>query len=135
MTLKVATQDASGNAGTARDQDYFFQGSGIYKDAEFAKRTGITHITADQWEGNEPLIPVSQLIQSGKAERVYITYKSGTGSKRASLLVAASKRADIYSGDNAKQLQDLTWKILKAGNFSDKGKILQVGGKTTANFT
>lgn len=97
--------DASGNVTAGAAKDYYFQSSRIYENKTVSDRTGIKLVPADNWEGEEPLIKVEQMVLSRKLVRLVGEYTtSNSGNKTMSILVARSKVGDILSDDKAKNL-------------------------------
>jgi hypothetical protein len=125
--------DAAGTVTAGAAKDYYFQSSRIYEDATVAARTGIKLVPADNWEGEEPLIKVEQMVLSRKLVRLVAEYTvTDKGNKTMSILVARSKVGDILSDDKTKNLDGLNV-IDKAG--TTVGKFYNVRTATRNSFS
>ena len=81
-------------------------------------------------EGDEEVMPVKELLRTGRLIRVQIQYESGGKKKTGSLLVARNKMGDVLSDDDAKQLKKETFKI----GTVVKGEIKRTYLKRDASF-
>jgi hypothetical protein len=125
--------DAAGVVTPTAPIDYYFQSSIIYKDAEVAKRTGVTFVDPDKWEGQEPLIKVEQMVLSRKLVRLVGEYSTTAGgNKTISFLAARSKVGDLLGDDKAKNLDDLNVLNSKGDKI---GKFFAVRTATRNSFS
>jgi hypothetical protein len=101
---------ADGTVTAGAKVKYYFQSSRMYGQTEVAKRTGITLVDADKWEGQEPLCKIEQLILSRKLVALTGEIDRGTaGIANARVLCARDKAADILSDDKARNLDGLQY--------------------------
>jgi hypothetical protein len=125
--------DAAGTVTAGPAKDYYFQSSRVYEDPTVAARTGIKLVPADNWEGEEPLIKVEQMVLSRKLVRLVAEYSTTTGAnKTMSILVARSKVGDILSDDKTKNLDGLNVLNNKGTNI---GKFFNVRTSTRNSFS
>jgi hypothetical protein len=101
--------DANGAVSAGPDHTLYFRSSRIYAEPEVAKRTGVTYIDADKWEGQEPLITVEQMILSKKLIRLIgeVDLGASKGFKQVSLLAIPSKASLLLGDVKASNLDDL----------------------------
>jgi hypothetical protein len=124
---------ADGTVTAGPNIKYYFQSSRMYGQTEVAKRTGITLIDADKWEGQEPLVKIEQLILSRKLVALIGEIDRGTnGIANARVLCARSKAADILSDDKTKNLDTLDYLNNKG---VANGKFFNVRSGTRNRFT
>jgi hypothetical protein len=113
-------------------QDYYFQSSPIYANSDVATRTGIKLISADNWQGEEPLIKVDQMILSNKLVRLVGEYTATTGGiKTVALLCVREKVGDLLSNDPAK---NLTGKPVLNRAGTSRGVFFNVRTATRSTF-
>jgi hypothetical protein len=125
--------DANGTVTAGPAKDYYFQSSRIYEDATVSTRTGIKLVSADNWEGEEPLIKVEQMVLSRKLVRLVAEYTLTGGANRTmSILVARGKVGDILGDDATKNLDGLNV-IDKKGTVV--GKFFNVRTSTRNSFS
>lgn len=135
FTIKIKS---TSEGGADRDQDYYFLGSSIYKQAAMATRTGITLIDRSDWDKSNVLTPVANIVRAGLLERMVATVESTTaGGKKVrkayEIVVDAEKALDVKKGGDGKELAGLNYTIVdKTGNNKDLGKIITVGKRTNA---
>jgi hypothetical protein len=133
VTAPGSKLDASGNVTASANQDYYFQSSAVYAEPTVAQRTGVQLVNPDNWEGEEPLVKVEQMILSRKLVRLKGEYLHTTkGLKTVDLLCVRTKVGDILGDDKAKNLDNL--------NVLDKtgksvGKFFAVRTATRATFS
>jgi hypothetical protein len=105
-------------------KEYYFQGSTSYAGLE--AETGVSVVAAADWKNQEPLIPVGNLIRSGKVDRKVVAYKTSAGVKKSTtLLFEKGKVAAAESPASA-----IVGKDYKVSNVV-KGKITEVRNKRT----
>jgi hypothetical protein len=110
VTSPSSTTAADGTVTAGSDVKYYFQSSRMYGQTEVAKRTGITLVDADKWEGQEPLVKIEQLILSRKLVALIGEIDRGTaGIANVRVLCARSKASDILSDVKAKNLDGLSY--------------------------
>jgi hypothetical protein len=114
-------------------KDYYFQSSPVYANSDVATRTGIKLVSADNWQGEEPLIKIDQMIISNKLIRLVGEYTATNGGiKSVALLCVREKVGDLLSSDPAK---NLTGKpvLNKAG--TSRGTFFNVRTATRSTFS
>jgi hypothetical protein len=125
--------DANGGVTAGPNQDYYFQSSAVYADATVAARTGVTLVNADNWEGEEPLVKVDQMILSRKLVRLKGEYLATNGGiKTVDILCTRAKVGDLLGDDKTKNLDGLDV-LDKAGK--SKGKFFAVRTATRSTFS
>ncbi|MFN5595206.1 MAG: hypothetical protein ACK4WN_04405 [Aphanizomenon sp.] len=82
-------------------------------------------------EGDEEVMPVKELLRTGRLIRINIIYENAGKKKTGSLLVARTKIGDVLSDTDGKQLVKDTYKI---GTVT-KGTIKRVYIKRDATFS
>jgi hypothetical protein len=107
-------------------QSLYFKTTDCYE--SIGAKCGITKVTAVS--GDEEVIPVKELLRTGRLMRAQIQYLGGGKKKTSSVLVARSKVADILGDDATKHLKGSEYKI---GN-SVKGTIQRTYFKRDASF-
>jgi hypothetical protein len=132
-SVPSTTIGAGGVVTAGPAKDYYFQSSRIYEDATVSTRTGIKLVSADNWEGEEPLIKVEQMVLSRKLVRLVGEYTlTGGANKTMSILVARSKVGDILSDDAAKNLDGLN---VTSNKGTVIGKFFNVRTATRNSFS
>jgi len=103
--VKTAVHSISVGTG---GQLLYFKTTDCY-DAGVGTKTGIAKLANP--EGDEELIPVKELLRTGRLIRAQIQYESNGKKKTGSVLVARNKMGDVLSDEDAKQLKGETFKI------------------------
>jgi hypothetical protein len=133
VTTPSSNTAADGTVTAGPDVKYYFQSSRMYEQKEVAKRTGITLVDADKWEGQEPLVKIEQLILSRKLVALIGEVDRGTkGIGNVRVLCARNKAADILGDDKAKNLDTLAY-LDKKGNAN--GQFFSVRSGTRNRFS
>jgi hypothetical protein len=107
-------------------QPIYFRTTDCY--ASIGAKCGITKVTTVS--GDEELVPVKELLRTGRLIRVNIQYLGGGKKKVASVLAARTKIGDILGTEAAGQLKGSEYKI---GNVV-KGTIQRTYLKRDASF-
>jgi hypothetical protein len=133
VKTKSSVTAADGTVTVGADINYYFQSSRMYAEPEVAKRTGITLVDADKWEGQEPLVKIEQLILSRKLVALTGEIDRGTeGIANVRVLCARDKASDILGDAAAKNLDGLSYLNNKG---VAKGKFFSVRSSTRNRFT
>lgn len=113
---------------TEGGKEYYFQTSSIYKLAAISTAVGITYISPEAFNGDEPFIQIEQMIRSGKLVRLTALVANpveGKKNKTAQILATSAL------ADSARlTLVGKTLQTVKKGNTTVIGKILKIRGKT-----
>jgi len=120
-TTKTSKIDDKGNVTPGPDIQYYFQSSHIYSDAEVSKRTGVTYVDPDKWQGEEPLVKVEQMILSRKLVRLIGEYTATAGINKTISFLATREKAGLLLGDD------------KATNLNDQN-VVDKAGKNIGKF-
>jgi hypothetical protein len=96
--------------------------------ASIGQKCGITKVTNPS--GDEEIVPVKELLRTGRLMKTQIQYLGGGKRKTASVLVARSKIGDVLGDDAAKQLKGSEYKI----GDNVKGTIQRTYLKRDASF-
>lgn len=116
--------------GSAPAKDYYFQASTVYKNGDIATATGITAV--NDFENDEPLITIEQLILSKKIVRLVAELKNGTRRKTATILASRAKAASLLT-DNS--LNGKAFTVVGAGGASKTiGTIADIRSATRDKF-
>lgn len=90
---KVSIPASGGGGGVST---YYFQTKkNVYK-GDISAQTGVEK-AADTFENDEPLVPIHQLIISGKLMRLYAECKLGTKKKMVEVLVRRDKVEEVMA--------------------------------------
>jgi hypothetical protein len=108
----------------AAAKDYYFQGSTSYAGLE--AETGVSVVAAADWKNQEPLIPIGNLIRSGKVDRKIVAYKTSAGDKKSTTLIFAKNKV-AAAEDSASPIVGKSYKV----NGVSKGTITEVRNKRT----
>jgi hypothetical protein len=116
----------------------YFQCGSVYDDTRVQTATGVTYIAPENWKGQEPLIPVSQLILSNKLERYSaqcVRTQNGVDTLGKSQLLCIPSKAITLKGPNS-SLKDVTLKYNAGkGVTKDIGKVFNVRQTTRDTFS
>jgi hypothetical protein len=101
LKLTVETTAGSGSGATTNTQTYYFQGSTVYKQADIATATGIKAV--DDFENDEPLIKIEQLLLSKKLMRLVAECETTVNGKKVrkgnEIYVSRAKAAALLGGN------------------------------------
>jgi hypothetical protein len=129
--------DATGTVTADGDNLYYFQCGSVYADAKVQAATGVTFIAPEDWKGQEPLVPISQLILSNKLERWYaqcVRTQNGSDTLGISALLCTPAKSETLKGPKT-TLKDVELKY-NAGKGVTKtiGKVFNVRQKTIDTY-
>jgi hypothetical protein len=122
--VKTAVHSISIGAG---GQLLYFKTTDCY-DGGVGTKCGVAKVATP--EGDEELMPVKELLRTGRLIRAQIQYENNGKKKTGSVLIARTKMGDVLSDDNTKQLSGETFKI---GTVT-KGVIKRTYIKRDASF-
>jgi hypothetical protein len=129
--------DATGQVTADGENLYYFQCGSVYADKKVQTETGVTFIAPEDWKGQEPLIPIAQLILSNKLERWYaqcLRTQDGVDTLGVSALLCTPAKSETLKGPKGK-LTDVTLKYRGAkGVEKTIGKVFNVRQKTRDIF-
>ena len=118
---KVSVGAAPGN------RDYYFRGSWMY--SEITALTGVSIVKPEDWDNDEPLIPIGALIVAGKIDRLTAPITVGTGAevrtRYVDIIVAKDKVTAIEAKNSlqGKAYKTYVGKELKTvGTFDSKAR-------------
>lgn len=125
--------DANGQVTADGENLYYFQCGSVYAAKKVQDATGVTYIAPEDWKGQEPLIPIAQLILSNKLERWYAQcLRSQDGEDRlgTSALLCTPAKSETLKGPKT-TLKDVELEY-NAGKGKTKkiGKVFNVRQKT-----
>jgi hypothetical protein len=122
--VKTALHSISVGTGS---QLLYFKTTDCYA-GEVGTRCGIAKVATP--EGDEEVMPVKELLRTGRLIRAQIQYESGGKKKTGSVLVARSNMGDVLSDVDTKQLKGQSFKI----GTDVKGTIKRTYLKRDASF-
>jgi hypothetical protein len=130
--------DATGQVTADGENLYYFQCGAVYADKKVQDATGVTFIAPEDWKGQEPLIPIAQLILSNKLERWHaqcVRTDGGEDKLGTSALLCTPAKSETLKGPKGK-LTDVTLKYKGAkGVEKTIGKVFNVRQKTSDTFS
>jgi hypothetical protein len=128
---------ASGEVSADGDNLYYFQCGSVYADKKVQDATGVTYIAPEDWKGQEPLVPISQLILSNKLERWYaqcVKTKDGVDALGISALLCTPAKSETLKGPKT-TLKDVELQYNAGKGVTKKiGKVFNVRQKTSDTF-
>jgi hypothetical protein len=121
QTYKITIPAAGGGNGAST---YYFQTKRDKYKGDIAAATGVEP-APDTFENDEPLIPIHQLIISGKLMRLMAECKNGTKKKMVEVLVRRDKVEEALAQPTG---------TLEGKNFSTFGTIKTVRSKGSDSY-
>jgi hypothetical protein len=129
--------DATGAVTADGDNLYYFQCGSVYADTKVQAATGVTFIAPEDWKGQEPLVPVAQLILSNKLERWHaqcVRTQNGSDTLGTSALLCTPAKSETLKGPKT-TLKDVELKYNAGkGVIKTIGKVFNVRQKTKDTF-